>query len=198
MKKLAILLGGAVALAACAPTEPAEPVAPVAAVDPNNPLFAPGYMAMAASSDQFEIQSSQLAQQASQTVAVRNFANMLIADHTRSSQLIMAAGQSAGLAPPPPALLPQHQAMLDQLRAAGTGPSFDAAFKTAQIDAHQQALQLHQGYATGGDVPALRDVAGQLVPIIQTHLGQAQMLNIAPPAPPPPMAPAEPRSGERG
>ena len=194
MRKVAILLGGALALAACTAREPAPP--PAAAVDPNNPLFAPGYMAMAGSSDQFEIQSSQLALQASQNAAIRNLANMLITDHTRSTQMVASAAQSAGLTPPPPALLPQHQALLDQLRAAGTGPSFDTAFRDIQIQAHQQALQLHQNYAASGDVPALRAVAGQIVPVVQTHLNALQGLSVAAP-PPPPAAPAQ-RSGERG
>ena len=65
----------------------------------------------------------------SQNAAVRNFANMLIADHTRLSQAVAAAATSARLTPPPPALLPPQQAMLDQLRAAGAGPDFDLAFQ---------------------------------------------------------------------
>ena len=89
--------------------------------------------------------------------------------------------------------------MLDQLRAAGPGPAFDMAFKNAQITAHQAALQLHQNYAASGDVPALRAVAGQAVPIIQMHLNQAQMLNVSPPAPPPPPpTPTTGGAGERG
>lgn len=201
MRKLAILLGGAALLAACstnAPPPPPPPAAPM--VDMSNPLMGPGYMAMAASSDQFEIQSGQLALQMSQNAAVRNFANLLIADHTRTSQIMMTSAQSAGLTPPPPALLPPQQAMLDQLRAAGSGTSFDVAFQQAQISAHQQALQLHQNYAASGDNPALRNVASQTMPVIQMHLNQAQALNVAPPTvppPPPPMPPVR-HSGERG
>ena len=195
MRKLAILFGGAALLAACSTTPPEPPAPPAPAVDPNNPLMAPGYMAQAASGDQFEIQSSQLALTASSNAALRNFANMLIADHTRMTQQMMAAAQSAGMTPPPAALLPPQQAMLDQLRAAGTGPSFDMAFQQAQISAHQQALTLHQNYAASGDNPALKTVASQAVPVIQMHLQQAQMLQTAPPpAPAPPVR----RSGERG
>jgi putative membrane protein len=196
MRKLAILLGGALALAACSTTPPPPPPPPP--VDLNNPLMAPGFLAQAASGDQFEIQSSQLALQASQNQAVRNFADLLISDHTRMSQMMMATATSAGLAPPAPALLPAQQAALDQLRAAGAGPSFDMAFKNAQISAHQGALTLMQNYAASGDVPALRTVAGQAVPIIQMHLQQAQLLNTAPPPPPPPPPPGPGQRGERG
>src|SRR4051812_26993117 len=195
MKKLAILFGGTMLLAACQSAPPPPPPPPP--VDMTNPLMAPGYLSQAGSSDQFEIQSGQLAQQMSQNPGVRNFGNMLIADHTRSTQMLVSAAQSAGITPPPPAILPQHQAMLDQLRAAGSGPSFDMAFRDIQINAHQQALTLHQNYAGSGDVPALRTTAGQIVPVVQMHLQQAQALQIAPPPPPPPMPPVR-RSGERG
>lgn len=196
MRKLGILLGGALALAACS-TAP-RPAAPV---DLTNPLMAPGYLAQAASSDQFEIQSAQLAQQASRNPAVQNFAGMLITDHTQSTQMLMAAAQSAHIPAPPPTILPPQQAMLDQLRASGTGPAFDQAFQQVQIQAHQQALALHQNYAQSGDVPALRATAAQIVPVVQKHLAMAQSLQVmAPPPPPPPPAPPPPvrRSGERG
>jgi putative membrane protein len=151
-------------------------------------------MQMAASSDQFEIQSGQLASQMSQNQAVRSFGNLLVAHHTHTTQQLAAAAQAAGLTPPPPALMPNHQALLDQLRAAG--PNFDTAFKDIQIQAHQEALTLHQNYANGGDNPALRTVAAAAVPIVQQHLTTAQALNVMA-APTPPPAAVEP-VGERG
>jgi putative membrane protein len=198
MKKLAILLGGAIALAACSSTP-----RPPSVADLSNPLLAPGYLSMAASSDQFEIQSGQLAQSASRNPQVVNLGQMFVRDHTQSTQMLMSAAQSARVPLPPPTMLPQHQALMDQLRAAGTGTAFDQAFQQIQIQAHQQALQLHQGYAQGGDVPALRAVAGQIVPVVQTHLNALQSLQvvIAPPPPPPPPPVAPPttrRAGERG
>jgi putative membrane protein len=194
MRKLGILIGGAIALAACAQTPPPP-------VDLNNPLLAPGFLAQAASGDHFEIQSSQLALQASQNAAVRNFANVMISDHTRLSQAMGAAVAAARLQPPAPTLLPAQQAALDQLRAAGTGYSFDQAYQQAQITAHQGALTLFQNYATSGDVPPIRTAAGQAIPTIQSHLAMAQALQVAPPPPPPAPPPPPPpvrRSGERG
>jgi putative membrane protein len=195
MRTLGILLGGALVLSGCAARTPPPPV------DLNNPLLAPGFLAQAVSANQFEIESSQLALQASQNAGVRNLANMLIADHTQLGQQVTAAAMSARLQPPPPTLLPAQQAMLDQLRAAGTGTGFDMAYQQAQVQAHQQAIGLMQNYATGGDVPALRTAAGGAIPIMQRHLAMAQSLVVTPPPPPPPPpAPPPPvrRSGERG
>jgi putative membrane protein len=202
MRAFPMILAASCALAACSGNNAATETAPaVVAADPNNPLVAPGYMAMAASSDQFEIQSSQLALQASTNPAVQSFAQMLIAHHQATTANLMQAAQSAGLTPPPPTLLPPHQAMLDQLRAAGTGAAFDQAFKSVQIPAHEQALALHQNYASGGDVPALRQVAAAAVPIVQQHLTGAQNLNVMAMQPmdqAPPATTAPIRSGERG
>jgi putative membrane protein len=196
MKKLGILLGGALALAACSSTP-----RPPTAADLANPLIAPGYLAQAASSDMFEIQSGQLAQQMSQNPSVQSLAGMLITDHTQSTQMLMSAAAGAHVAAPPPTLLPPQQAMLDQLRGAGSGYAFDQAFQQMQIQAHQQALTLHQNYAQSGDVPALRNTATQIVPVIQKHLTMAQSLQLTPPAPPPPPPPPPvqaPTAGERG
>ena len=181
MKKFAILLAATAALAACttpmeddgmAGTQAASAVP--APADPSSPLAHPMYMQMAASGDQFEIQSSQMALQMSQNPAVQSFARLMIAHHQSMSQNLMAAAQSAGLTPPPPALLPMHQQMLQQLQASGA--NFDEAYKQAQVMSHQESLNLHQNYANGGDVPALRQVAAAAVPIVQQHLSSAQNL----------------------
>jgi putative membrane protein len=197
MKGLGMLLGGALALAACS-TTPRPPTA----ADLANPLIAPGYLAQAGSADMFEIQSGQLAQQMSQNPGVQSFAGMIIADHTQSTQMLTSAAAAAHVMAPPPAMLPPQQAMLDQLRSAGSGPAFDQAFQQIQIQAHQQALMLHQNYAQSGDVPALRATAGQIVPVVQKHLSMIQSLQVLPPAPtppPPPMqAPSPGQRGERG
>jgi putative membrane protein len=198
MRKLGILLGGAMVLAACSNNPPPAPPPPV---DLNNVLMAPGFLAHAGSANEFEIESSQLALQASANPGVRNLANVIIADHTAMGQQVAAAAASAGLAPPPPTLLPSEQAMLDQLRAAGTGPGFDMAYQQEQIAAHQQAISLMQNYATSGDVPALRTVAAGAIPVMQKHLAMAQALQAAPPPPPPPPpmpAPSPGHPGERG
>ncbi len=195
MRKLAILLGGAIALAACS----TRPVAPPAPIDMNNLLLAPGFLAHAGSANNYEIQAAQLALQASASPGVRNLANVIIADHTALGQQVAAAATSAGLTPPPPTLLPAEQSMIDQLRASGTGPSFDMAYLQQQVMAHQQAIAMMQNYAANGDVPALRTVASGAIPVMQKHLAMAQALQAAPPPPPPPPPPmAAPTPGERG
>ena len=192
----AFLLAAAAALltAACATTAEDE-MGEGAGMAPAG-MPAPEYVGTAASSDLFEIQSGQLALQRSCDPAVRSFAQMIVDDHRRMSGQLMQAAQSAGLPPPPMQMAPQHQDMLQRLQTSG--PGFEAAFRDGQVMAHQEALELHRGFAEEGDEPALRGVASQAVPAIQMHLSQAQNLpataRCAAPAP----EPGERRRGERG
>ena len=194
MKRLLLSVAAAAMVTACASNPPPAPP-----VDTTSPMYAPNYLSTAGSADQFEIQSGQLAQSMSQNPGVRQIGQMLVTDHTASTQQLMAAAQSAGVTAPPPAMLPEHQALLQQIQSAPPG-QFDMVFRDVQIQAHQQALALHQAYASGGDTPALRTAAAGIVPVVQKHLTALQGLTIAPPAPPAPpptyQQPAAP--GERG
>lgn len=126
------------------------------------------YVAMAASSDMYEIQSSQMALSRTQSPMIRDFANMMVQHHTQTTQQLMAAAQASGTAPPP-GMLPMHAAMLQELSGAN-GRAFDRMYRTQQVMAHQQALALHGNYAARGDAPALRQVAASATPIVRGHL----------------------------
>ena len=197
MRKIALSMAAAATLAGCARNEPvvvADPVVPVVqapAIDVNSPLYAPMFLQMAASSNMFEIQSSQLAHQKALSPAVHQFATMIIADHQMLGQQMMAAAQAAGVPMPPMTMLPDDQAMLSQLQGTPNGAAFDVAYRDAQVMAHQKAVTLFQNYATSGDNPALRATAAQALPKLQQHLAMAQSLAVAAP-------PAAGRPGERG
>ena len=127
------------------------------------------YVEMAASGDMYEIQSSQMASSRAQNAAMRSFAQMMITDHTNTSQQLMAAASAAGLPPMTPRLLPMHADMLARLQSR-SGADFDREYGRQQLLAHQQSVALHSNYAARGDTPALRVVAGAAVPIVTRHL----------------------------
>ena len=56
----------------------------------------------AGQSDAFEMQSSQVALAQSRNGRVRDFANMMIGDHGKTTATLIAAAKKSGLAPPPP------------------------------------------------------------------------------------------------
>lgn len=148
---------GAMSLSGCATMNPAMDTTPRAA---------PAFVAMAASSDMYEIQSSRLALQRSQNSMTRMHAEMMIRDHTQTTAQLTAAAVSAGIGLPAQ-MLPMHAALIDQLNRAS---NFDATYHSQQVTSHEQALALHENYSRNGDSPPLRGVAASAVPIVRMHL----------------------------
>ena len=130
----------------------------------------------AASSDAFEIATSQLAQTASTSAAIKAFAGKMISAHTGSTEKLKTA--AAGASPaitPDPTLTAEQQSTLDALKTK-TGAEFDAAYKAAQVDGHQKTLDALKAYSASGDVPQLKTFATGLVPTVTAHLNMAKAL----------------------
>jgi putative membrane protein len=131
------------------------------------------FVAAAGASDLYEQQSSQLVLQTTKDAKVRQFANMMISDHGKSTQQVKAAARQAGLNPGMPHLNPEQTQMIAQLRAA-TGPARDTAYVSQQKTAHQQAIKLHQDYAANGSAASLKAAASAIVPVVQHHIDMLQ------------------------
>lgn len=138
-------------------------------------LSAADYVKMAADSDNFEIQSGRIASTKSRREDVKGFGKQMIADHTQSTKTLMAAlnNQDRKITPPAMRLSSANQAKLDLLRKTPKA-SFDQLYLQQQLEAHQTALALHQGYAANGTDPTLKQVATTIVPVVQQHLTMVQ------------------------
>jgi len=147
--------------------------APLAAVQAQAPTSPATYVKMAGASDQYEIQSSRLLLQTTQNAKLREFADMMVTDHTKSTADVKAAAEAAGLTVPPPRLDATGLRNVAALRAT-KGTLRDQLYVRQQKTSHQKALALHQGYAANGSAAGLKTVAGQIVPVVQHHI---EMLN---------------------
>ena len=100
----------------------------------------------------------------------------MIADHTTTSKTLMAAlPKTHPKVPKPPMKLSEPNASKVAALRAASGADFDILYKQQQLEAHKQAWALHQGYATDGADPALKQVATSAVPIIEKHLQHLKM-----------------------
>ncbi|MGF7147333.1 putative membrane protein [Sphingomonas zeicaulis] len=163
MKTIFLTLSVALALPSAALAQPA-PTAP-----------ATSFVAKAAASDLYEIQSSRLALQKSRNEEVRRFAQMMVDHHTKTTQQVSAAAKEAGVASPPAKLEPAQAQMIAALQPL-SGDAFDKAYLMQQRTAHEQALALHSDYAERGDKPQLRNAASAATPIVQRHLTELQSM----------------------
>ena len=143
---------------------------------PPRPRPQPKFAAAAAASDLFEIESSKLAQSQASGAKVKDFAAMLVKDHTNSTSELKGIAAKENITLAPPSLDADKQAKLDALKAA-KGEDFDRLYISQQVPAHEQALQLMQGYAAGGDNAAVKAFASKTAPVIQKHLDEAKALS---------------------
>lgn len=174
MKRMLFL--AAAALLAVAPaalaqsTLTAPPEAKKTPAEPVEKIDTATFIRMFASSNVFEIQSSQLAAQSSASDAVRYFARRMIIDHTKAGRDFKAALLwSLEIAALEPALQPREQQALDALKAT-SGVEFDKAYVAAQVQAHGEAVALFRNYANAGDDPALKEFARKTQPVLEMHL----------------------------
>ncbi len=125
----------------------------------------------AASSDAFEIQSSQLALQRTRSPAVRRFAQRMIDDHSKSTQQLTDLATAKGITVAP-SLDPNQEHMLAVLQ--GAQRSFDTEYWRDQVTGHQAAVATFQSEISNGYDPDFKSFAQQTLPIIQDHLSMAQ------------------------
>ena len=131
----------------------------------------------AASSDMFEIQSSQLAAERSKDQATKTFAAHMIADHEKTTADIKGMITSGALkADVPMAMIPTHQKLFDALKDL-QGDDFTKRYHDEQVTAHKDAVSLYQRYAKGGDNQGLKDWAAKTQPALEEHLKMAQALD---------------------
>jgi putative membrane protein len=167
-----IVAASAFGIAGCASSpatrQPAPP--PPGPVVRQAPVSAATYVAQAASIDLFVIRSSELALVRSRSARIRDFAGRMIVAHQGTSAQLSFAGRRLNLLPSAD-MLPQHEAMYDDLQSSG---DFDAAYVRLQRAVHGAALSLHASFAAGGSSATLRPVAANAAAVERSHL---QMLS---------------------
>ncbi|MDR6128174.1 putative membrane protein [Sphingomonas sp. SORGH_AS802] len=133
------------------------------------------FVTKAGAGDLYEKTSSQLVLATSKNAKLRQFAQMMVRDHTKSTADVKAAAAKAGVTVPAPKLDAMGARDVAALRTA-KGTARDSLYVTQQKAAHQRALTLHQGYAANGTSAPLKMVAGQIAPVVQTHLTELQAM----------------------
>ena len=129
------------------------------------------FVKLVTSSNEFEIQSSELAEEKGQSEHVKEVAAQIIADHTKAAGDLAAALEAAGeTAPPePPVLSPKHEDMIALLEGA-EGEKFEMLYVDMQAVAHMEAVSLFQTFAKGGDNETVKAFAAETLPTLVMHL----------------------------
>ncbi|MBZ9962384.1 DUF4142 domain-containing protein [Mesorhizobium sp. BR1-1-2] len=172
----------AAALLAGAPAALAQSTAQTTPLAADSKVDTQTFIKTVPGANEFEIQSSKLAEQKSASADVKAFAKQMITDHTKAGEDFKAAlaqGQTtASTKPAGPALQPKEQGQLDELKAA-SGKDFDTKYIMMQAEAHKQAVALFSTYAKSGDDPAMKEFAKKTLPVLKMHEKHVKELGAA-------------------
>jgi putative membrane protein len=122
-----------------------------------------------AMSDMYEIAAAKIALERADGMPTRQFAQMMIDDHGKSTEALkQAVAQSGQTVAMPEALDAEHRAQVDILKTMN-GPAFDREYLSQQSAAHRKALALLKSYGAAGDTAELRQFAQSTIPTVQMH-----------------------------
>jgi putative membrane protein len=141
------------------------------------PTDSAGFANAVAASDLYEIESAKLAADKASNAEVKTLAQHIRTDHEKSSAELKSAAGTANVSVAPK-LDAEKQGMLDQLKAAAKGADFDRLYVDQQKTAHQKALELLQGYSSGGDNEALKGFATKASGVVKGHLDHANNIKL--------------------
>lgn len=129
-------------------------------------------------SNDFEIASSRLALERTQSAAVRQFAEHMIEDHGKAAEQLKAAVDKTELGVGMPDTLDDKHAEMMQELGKAQGTEFDRKYVGMQVAAHQNAVELFEDYIDADDASApVQQFAKQTLPVLKEHDRQIEALS---------------------
>jgi putative membrane protein len=114
-----------------------------------------------------EVAISQVAVQRAQNPKVKEFAQMIVSDHTGVNTELTTIATAKGIA------IPGKEVDVEKWQKKST-KSFDEDYIEKMISGHKDALDLFSKEAKKGGDPELTALAAKTVASLQTHLAKAQ------------------------
>jgi putative membrane protein len=134
------------------------------------------FVQKAAMSDMYEVEAGKIASQKAQSDAVKNFGQMMVDAHSKTTEELKGVVASENIKVDLPTKLDaKHQKLVDDLNGASNA-DFDKTYAKQQVDGHKEAVGLFDSYAKKGDNAALKAFAQKTLPVIQQHLDEAKKL----------------------
>src|SRR5205085_7028517 len=97
-----------------------------------------------------EIAMGQLALQRASSPDVKNFAQMMVDQHTAANNELMTMAQGSTMTMTPGMIDPMHRALADAMSRL-SGADFDMAYIKSQMADHALAQDLYERYSKNGD-----------------------------------------------
>jgi putative membrane protein len=122
-----------------------------------------------------EVLAGQLAQQKASDPQIKEYAQRMVTEHRMNGEKLKQVARQLGYMLPPQADQMKQNEMLQELSGL-SGKEFDEAYAEAQVDLHEDAIDLYEDAAENGTSPQLRQYAKETLPHLEQHLAQAEKL----------------------
>lgn len=133
------------------------------------------FVDFAAQTDMVEANLGQLAGTAADSQAVKDYAQMLVSDHTSDYEQLKAAAQQANLTVPAAIDEMHNKAMIGPFQKL-KGAAFDHRYATEMVAGHTKALEIFRKEAENAENPAIKSYAQTALTVLQKHLDGAKSL----------------------
>jgi len=147
------------------------------------------FRAKMTSSDAFEITSSKIAETHATNAQIKDFAAMMIRDHTASTDKLVALGAinkasiEKKMEPGKDGkfasndLFSMSQANELNSLNSKSNADFDKTYMNDQVSGHKDAVAMLEEYAKSGDNAKLKAFAAEVLPTVKSHLEMAQKID---------------------
>lgn len=122
-----------------------------------------------------EVEASKLALQRTQSPIIKQFAKMMVTDHTRASAELATIAKSKGLSLPGTAPV-DVQKKMDALNATQGNDGFDRQYMLLMVADHQEALTLFR-LAKNNKDKEIQGFASKSLPMLEMHFQQASVIS---------------------
>ena len=129
------------------------------------------FATLAAAGGIAEVKFGETAAEQAESMAVKQFGQQMVQDHTLANAQLMAIAQQLNLDAPKD-MDRMHKDLHDKIEDM-KGAEFDRAYMQSQVQDHQTQIALFEQEAAQGQTPQLKAFATQTLPKLQQHYQMA-------------------------
>jgi putative membrane protein len=133
------------------------------------------FLDVAAQTDMVEAHLGKLAQDVAASQSVKDYASMLVTDHTQDYQALQTLAGQTGLTVATAIDAEHNKSVIDPFHRL-KGAAFDHKYIHDMIAGHTEAITLYKKEAHDAQNPAIRSYAEQTLPTLQKHLDNAKAI----------------------
>lgn len=132
------------------------------------------FMTGAGGSGTAEVELGRLAQDKATSAEVRQFAEMMVRDHSKANEELKQIAEREGVQLPS-AMDEKHREQHDRVSRL-SGAEFDREYMRIMVDNHEASAERFERQANEGSDPELKQFAAKTLPTVRQHLERAKQI----------------------